>query len=138
MTPKSIYMRNMLLGYDRQLVSARRLARYRRSLQAASGEDQVSISREAKRRELVERVAREIVENLIISGSHNPVVEDIKSKLQEDLGQPIYFRYPPTDHDVQIFKETQQGPVEVGMEEKGQILQHLWKITLDKVDATML
>ena len=136
---KSIYVRNMLQGYDRQLVSARRLARYRRSLQIARGEDlEPSIPPEVKRRELVERVAREVVENLIISGSENPMVQSIKDSLQDDLGQRLHFTYPPSDHDVQIFKETPDGTVEVGYQEKGQILHRLWKITLDKVDATML
>ncbi len=135
---KSVYVQNMLMGYDRQLVSARRLARYRRSLQAARGEEEPSIPPEVKRRELVERVAREIVENLIISGSKSPIVEAIKLQLEEDLGQPIHFTYPPTEHDLQIFKETDQGAVEVDPQEKGAILHRLWKITLDKVDATML
>ena len=135
---KSVYVQNMLMGYDRQLVNARRLARYRHSLRAARGEEEPSIPPEVKRRELVERVAREIVENLIISGSRNPVVEDIKAQLQADMGQPIYFTYPPTEHDLQIFRETDQGPVEVDTQEKGVILHKLWKITLDKVEATML
>lgn len=138
MTIKSIFVRNMLLGYDRQLVTARRLAKYRRSLQAAEALDAVTISREAKRRQLVERVAKEIVENLIIAGADNPVVHEIKAQLEKEVGQELYFEFPLTEQDLQIFRNTEQGPQEVRNDEKMHLLNRLWKITLDKVDATML
>jgi alkanesulfonate monooxygenase SsuD/methylene tetrahydromethanopterin reductase-like flavin-dependent oxidoreductase (luciferase family) len=129
-------MRNMLLSYDRQLVTARRLARYRRALSAAG--DAVTISREAKRHQLIERVAREIIENLLIAGSDNPIVDEIKARLEADTGEKLHFKFPPTEQDLQIFRETKQGHVEVTNQEKVQILNRLWKVTLDKVDETML
>ncbi len=142
MTIRSFYVRNMLLNYDRQLVHARRLARYRRSLQAADAEDEVTISREAKRNHLVERVAREIIENLVVAGSDNPIVEEIKKLLQDRYGENLQFAYPPmdlsVDQDMQIFRETDEGPKELNGVEKGEILQQLWKLTLDKVNETML
>jgi hypothetical protein len=128
----------MLLNYDRQLVNARRLARYRRTLQGADAGDEVRLSRQAKRRELVERVAREIVENLIITGSDNPIVQEIKDRLDQDYGEKLEIKYPPTELDIQIFTSGPSGPVELGQEEKARILQRLWKITLDKVSESML
>ncbi|THB70668.1 MAG: hypothetical protein D6E12_02445 [Desulfovibrio sp.] len=138
MTIKSTFVRNMLLGYDRQLVTARRLAKYRRSLRAAQAEDAVSIPREVKRRQLVERVAKEIVENLIIAGADNPVVHEIKAQLEKEFGEELYFEFPLTEQDLQIFRETPGGPQEIANHEKMHLLNRLWKITLDKVDETML
>ena len=138
MSKKSFPVRNMLLQYDRQLVNARRLARFKRSLRAAGAEDEVTISREAKRRELVERVAREIVENLVITGSDNPIVADIRRRLEKEFAQKLQFTYPPADEDLQIFKDTGQGQEEVTSDEKVMILNRLWAITLDRVDHTML
>lgn len=138
MTLKSTYFRNMLRGYDRQLVTGRRLARYTRTLHGGGLEDEVRESREIKRRALVERVSREIVENLILSGSQNPLVASIKEQLNQEFGNRLSFTYPPSEQDLQVFIETTGGPREIAPHEKVQVLNRLWQITLDKVDETML
>ena len=133
---RPFYVRNMLLGYDKQLVTARRLARYHRSLGKGLGDD--AEAKEAKRRHLVERVAREIVENLLMSGSESPIVQDIRQNLERDFGHELLFEYPIMEQDLQVFKQTSAGPEEVAPQEKMQIMNHLWKLTLDKVNETML
>ncbi len=135
-TFKPFYVRNMLLQYDRQLVTAKRLARYHRSL--GMGLDTDPIPKETKRRMLIERVAREIVENLLMSGSDSPIVAEIRGRLEEEIGYELVFEYPISEQDLQIFKNTPAGPMEVPSHEKMQIMNRLWKITLDKVDETML
>lgn len=132
-------VRAMLRTYGRQVTTARRLARYRRSLAAAGAEDEVRISREAKRRELVGRVAAEIVENCIVTGSDTPVVEDIKAELEEELGYPLVFAYPPQEQDMQIFRtDGPDGPEELTGELKTAVFKRLWELALEKVDETML
>ena len=129
----------MLRTYGRQVTTARRLARYRRSLRAAGAEDEVRISREAKRRELVGRVAAEIVENCIVAGSDSPVVTEIKAELEEELGFPLVFAYPPEDQEMQIFRhDPGGGPELIEGEEKVAVMRRLWELALEKVDATML
>ena len=128
----------MLLNYDKQLVTARRLARYRRSLMAGREDQLPEIPHEVKRRQLVERVAREVIENLIIVGGENPVVDDIKLSLEKEFQEDFYFEYPLTGQDLQIFRETPEGPQEIVDDEKMHILGRLWSLTLDKVDETML
>ena len=132
-------LRNMLRTYGRQITTARRLARYRRSLQAAGTQDQVEISREAKRRELVHKVAAEIVESLIVTGSENPVVVDIKKELETAFRTKFHFAYPPEDMDLQIFRVLGENEAEeVTGAERVRILEKLWHIALEKVDETML
>lgn len=138
MSTNSFYIRNMLLHYDRQLVTARRLARYRQVLRHAEGGEEPAIPPDVKRRIMVERVAREIFENLIVTGSDNPVVEEVRTELDRQSGERFTFTYPPTGLDVQIFREGSTGPEEVAPAEKGTILDRLWAITLAKVDDTML
>jgi alkanesulfonate monooxygenase SsuD/methylene tetrahydromethanopterin reductase-like flavin-dependent oxidoreductase (luciferase family) len=129
----------MLRTYGRQVTTARRLARYRRSLRAAGAEDEVRISREAKRRELVGRVAAEIVENCIVAGSDTPIVEEIKAELEEELGFPLIFAYPPEDQEMRIFRhEPGLDPAPIDGEEKVAIMRRLWELALEKVDETML
>lgn len=136
MAIKSLFVKNMLANYDRQLLNARRLARYRRVMNG--GEDHVALSRDARRKQMVQRVAREIIENLIITGADNPLVSEIKNQLEEETGENLRFAYPLVDQDLQIFRVTDEGPTEVSSNERMSLLQRLWEITLDKVDETML
>jgi hypothetical protein len=132
-------LRNMLRTYGRQITTARRLARYRRSLRAAGAEDQIEISREAKRRELVHKVAAEIVESLIVTGSDNPVVEEILRELETAFRTKFLFAYPPEEQDLQIFRVPgEKNAVEVTGAERTKVLEKLWHIALEKVDETML
>lgn len=139
MTALPYQVRAMLRTYGRQVTTARRLARYRRSLRAAGAEDEVRISREAKRRELVGRVAAEIVENCIVTGSDTPVVEEIKAELEEELGYPLVFAYPPEEQEMQLFRmNAGREPEEIVGEEKARVVKRLWELALEKVDETML
>ncbi len=128
----------MLRTYGKQLTSAKRLARFRRALQLTRSQDEVTISRDAKRRELVERIAKEIIENLIVSNTENPIVHRILGRLESETGKQYMFEYPLDGMDVQIFEDTEKGPNEVIGEERLQVMRHLWDITLDSVDQTML
>ncbi len=129
----------MLRTYGKQITTARRLARYRKMLRAANGEDEVVISREAKRRDLVHRVTSEIIENLITTGSDAPIAAELIEELSEDFGHPLVFAYPPEEQELQIFKILGEGKAqEVSPEEKGAIFERLWRLALEKVDDTML
>lgn len=131
-------VQKMLQTYGKQLTSAKRLARFRRALKLSRSQDEVTISREAKRRELVERIAREIIENLIVSNTENPVVGSILQQLEHETGKQYVFEYPLDGMDVQILHDAQGGPNEVIGPERQEVMQRLWKITLARVDATML
>lgn len=133
----SIYNRSRLLQYDRQLVTARRLARVRRLMNKGE-EDPSPEEMEARRRELVERVSREVIENLIIVGSDSPVVKEVREDLERWFGGPLLLEYPPSEARLHIYKVVGEQPREVASEESEAILARLWEITLDKVNSTML
>jgi len=129
----------MLRTYGKQITTARRLARYRKMLRAADGEDEAVISREAKRRDLVHRVTTEIIENLLTTGSDTPVAAELIEELSEEVGHPLVFAYPPEEQELQIFKMLGDGQAqEATPEEKGAIFERLWRLALEKVDDTML
>jgi hypothetical protein len=133
-----VNVRLMLRTYGKQLTSAKRLARFKRALVLSGAQDQVSISREAKRRELVERIAQEVIENLLVNGQENPVVTGVLEDLEQDLGERVLFDYPLDGGEVQILRQTEEGAKEFDPDEKMRILRRLWEITLDRVDGTML
>jgi hypothetical protein len=133
-----VNVRLMLRTYGKQLTSAKRLARFKRALVLSGAQDQLTISREAKRKELVERIAQEVIENLLVNGQENPVVNGVLEDLEQDLGEKVLFDYPLDGGEVQILRQTEEGPKETTPEEKMRILRRLWEITLDRVDGTML
>lgn len=136
MTMHTFYTRQMLLQYGRQLVAARRLARYDQLLGRGQRRDTESTA--AKRRDTVERVAREIMENLIFSGSDNPTVQEVKDRLTREIGEELVFRYPPADQGFKIFRITDGEEKELPEAEKQRAMALLWEVTLRTVDETML
>lgn len=131
-------IQHMLRTYGKQLTSARRLARFRRALMIARGQDPDAMPRDVRRRQLVERVAREIIENLIVEGTENPVVQEIKAELEFEVGSPLVFEYPLDGEDLHILRYTPDGPQALGATEAGAVMGRLWEITYAKVDETML
>ena len=136
MTSVPMSMRNMVRQYERQLLNARRLARYRTALRLARGDELPDP--EEMRRLLVEKVAKELYEHLLFTGSDNPVAESIRKDLSVSAGAPLHFQYAPGEAAVQLIREGASGPEAVNPHEKALLLETLWRITLAKVDATML
>lgn len=135
MSIKSFYVRKMLLQYDKQLVADRRI---RRHMQLANTGQEELISPDQKRQIMVERVAQEVFENLLFSGSDNPVVLEVKESLEAEMGEKLSFKFPPTKLDFEIYRETNEGSVKIGPDETSGLLNRLWDITLEKVNETML
>ena len=138
MTNASTHVRNMLRQYERQLLNARRLARYRMALRLAQGDADPPEPKEVRRRRLVEKVARELYEHLLFTGSENPVAASIRKELSVIAGAQLHFQYTPGEAALQLIREGGSGPEEVSPHEKARLLDKLWHITLAKVDETML
>ena len=75
-------MRIMLQGYEQQLLAARRLARFRVRRRLAEGLEPQDPDPSVKRRAYVEKVAQELFDSLIFTGSDNPVVEEIRREMK--------------------------------------------------------
>lgn len=87
----SAQLRMMLQGYEQQLLAARRLARLRMRRRVAEGDDPGDPDPSASRHIMVEKVARELYETLLYTGSDNPVVEEIRQELGREVGQEVQF-----------------------------------------------
>ncbi len=133
----SFFVRNMLHQYDRQLVTSRRLARFRQKIYQAAGENPDE-NAEQRRKLMVESVARELFENLLFTGSDVPIVQDIQEALMAQRNERLLFKYPPGGLELTILKETEDGFIELSAHEKENVLAQAWTITLHIVDDTML
>ncbi|SKA72847.1 DVU0524 family FlgM-associated protein [Desulfobaculum bizertense] len=127
----------MLRHYGQQLLYARFMAR---SALAAGGYDvseEEAALRAERRKELVEQISAEIVENLIPSDSQNPIVLEIMEDLEQEFKEKFELVYPPGEAGMHVYKESEVGFVPVPIRDRNQILRRLWEITQEKVDATM-
>jgi hypothetical protein len=131
-------VKNVMRTYDQHQEAGRRIARFKKYMDRAGQQDSVSISKEAKRRQLVEKVAGEIVDNLIGSDTANPVVREIKAQMAKEFGQDVLFRYPSDGNGLQILKKTAQGVAELTNGEKDAFMRRLWEVALTRVNETML
>ncbi len=125
--------------YDRQLETARRLSRLGQYMKRGGQADAITISREAKRLQLVDKVAREIVHNLIGTNSKNPVVQAIRQQLSAEFKSELNFTYSPEGEGLHILKKDEKKKtVRVPADEKEKIMARMWEITKEKVNETML
>lgn len=138
MTINPFLVKSVLRTYDQHLDTGRRIARFQKYMDRAGEGDSISISKEAKRRQMVEKVTREIVDNLIGSDSANPVVIEIKDQLTRELGGDVVFQYPANGDGLQILRNTRNGVTELTNCEKDAFMQRLWEVALNKVNETML
>lgn len=138
MDTQSFYTRHMLLQYGRQLISSRRLARYHQLLGKDKASQGMLPSPDIQRRMMVEKIAREVVDNLIFAGSENPVVLEVRERLDQELGEHFVFQYPPGELEFKIFRQEGEELVEVTSDDKHIVMGRLLDITRQTVAETML
>lgn len=136
MTAAPLQVRKMLRTYGKQIGIARRLARRRLADLGPGDMDQAA--KAARRRVLVEQVAREIVENLLAAGSENEVIGEIRLRLREEVGVDVEVFYPPDELGTKVFLLDAGVMREAGEEERAAVMSRLWEIALETVDKTML
>ena len=130
-------LRMMLQGYEQQLLAARRLARLRMRRRMAAGDDPNDPDPAARRHLMVEKVARELYEALLYTGSDNPVVEEIRQELGREVGQDVQFTYPPGGR-LRIVGLGPEGLEPLSDEKLRASRNALWRVTRKKVDESML
>ncbi|MFP4658069.1 MAG: DVU0524 family FlgM-associated protein [Desulfonatronovibrionaceae bacterium] len=129
--------KNALKTYDRQLDTGRKLNRLRKYLRKRQKKDNVYLGEE-KRRQMVEKISAEIVENLLTSKSDNELVREIKREMEENLGTSLFFFYPPNGEEMQILKSDPKEDQDMTDKERERVMRTLWVTTVRVVDRTML
>lgn len=129
-------IQNILQQYNRQQYKTKQLAKLRESMpQSPRSGDRVSLSQQGRRQQLVEDIAQEIIHNLLVSGSTNPMVQEVKAELESEVGKPLLFQFLPKENRLDVRKDNGER---VSAEEEEHILQRLWDLTRQKVDETMI
>ena len=87
--------RIMLHSYEQQLLTARRLAKHKVRMRLAQGLEPDDPDPAPKRMAFSAQISQELYDSLLFYPNANPVVEEIREELSNELGQTIEFTYPP-------------------------------------------
>lgn len=129
-------MRIMLNCYEQQLLAARRLARYRIKKRVAEGMNPQDPDPSVQRQKYVKQVAEELYTSLLLTGSDNPMVENIRKELSIRLKKEVEFTYPPGGK-LRIIARDEKGARPLTAEEAQIAKQMLWRITSQTIDQSM-
>ena len=87
----SYQIQNVLKVYSKQLSQQKFLAKNRTLGQNTASADSVSISSKGKRQAIIEKVATNIIDKIIIDGPKEQVGETITTQIEKELGKKINF-----------------------------------------------
>lgn len=130
-------LKNVLNSYERQIINARKLARYKVRMRLAQGLEPDDPDPLPKRREFATKIAQELYDSLLFYPDANPVVEEIRKELSEALGQKVEFTYPPGG-TLRIAVREKTGLRHLDAEEQAQARETLRRITNNKVDQGLI
>lgn len=147
MTITSFQVQNILRTYARQLSRGQRLAR-NRAAQAQQKSDEINISIEARRRQVIEKITAEIVAGI---GSRVPglregmsgVEEQALRQLSEEYGQELDIKQDEFSGQL-IFKVLNpeggegQATQELSREQSEVLQDRLYAITQEIIDKNMI
>lgn len=145
MTITSYQVQNILRTYAKQLSRGQRLARTRAASEPRPA-DQVHISIEARRKQVIEKITSEIVVNI---GSRLPgmgralgdVEEQALKQLSAEYGKPLdIFQDEHTGQLMFKVVDPEQGTVtaNLGSEESATLQERLYIITQEIIDQNMV
>ena len=100
--------------------------------------DKVSISPEAKRKAIIERVASDIVDRLVQNGPHNNIEKEVFKKLESEYGG--HLALDQEDSTGLLFKEIDENGEttnSLSIEDSKFLTQKLEEITKDTVSENL-
>ena len=136
----SYMLKNMMRSYDRQIDNGQRLERIQKHLAPllTPKDKQKDGQGRTKRDQLVQQISREIIDNLLGSGSTNPIVQEIKDEIDREFPEKLFFSYGISDNELNILRSTPQGVTVLSPEDRAKVMTRIKEITLDKVSKTLI
>lgn len=138
MSPDQAYKmpRHILLEYHKQLVTSRTTAFHQHNLQLL-GQSTLD-DPEARRKEVIKRVARELWTNFVARGEDTAMLRHLKETLCKDFNETFQFTYEAGGFELIISRKTEDGYVPVNNSEKINITNRAWYIALETISAFTL
>lgn len=134
---QSLRMRQVLQKYDQQLLTARRLARFRARNQQRNGLDVQEPDPAIKRKDFVESVASEMFTALLFTGIPDELMEEIRQELCKVFKKDFEFVFPPNSN-LCIYMKDGKKRRQLTTEEAQVVSRALAAIMSQKIDKSML
>ncbi len=134
---QTMRMRMVLQKYDQQLLTARRLARFRAKVQQRNGEEIVEPDPSEKRRKYVESMASEMFTSLLFTGLPDELMEEIRLELCKKFKKEFEFVFPPNSNLCIYIKDGKKRR-QLNDEESQVVSRELALITSQKVEKGMM
>jgi len=132
-------LKNMMRSYDRQIGNGQRLEHIRKYLSPLTAKKTEENDAGEKRRDrLVQQISREIMDNLLGSGSSNPIVQEIKEELDREFPEKLFFSYGVADSELKIMRVTGNTSVTLSPEDRDKVMDRVREITREKVGRTLI
>ena len=130
-TPKII---NAIQKYHIQQNRSKRIWALKNILTRQLSEDKVSLSEQGKRKELISRLTKEVVNNLISAKNQPEIVQEIKQELEDEYGHKLVFKFDPKEKSLTVRREDKRQLSETEQEE---LIKKLWNITYKKLNSVL-
>jgi hypothetical protein len=129
---------NVLKVYSKQLSQTRMIER-QKELGRKQPTDNVTISAEAKRQSIIDKVAADIVDRITQSGPQDDVEKQIVGKLETEIGQPVSFANRREDQFVfnVIDGNNEKTTNTLAIENSGFLINRLEQLAKEAVDKNM-
>lgn len=133
----NLHMRQVLQKYEQQLLTARRLAKFRAKIQAREGEEIREPDPSVKRRMYVEKMASEMLSAIVFTGVPSAIMEEIRQELGQLFNKDFEFVFPP-DSNLCIYVRDGETRRKLSSEEEPVVTAALSALTNRKVEQGML
>ena len=134
----SYHVHNVLRAYGKQLSLGKRGIRAKNTMPSNQA-DSITISAEARRKAVIEKVASDIVDRVVQSGPRDSIEHEALQELESEYGSRLI---PDEDESTElVFKviDRQKGEEikKLSIEDSKALKTRLEEITKKKVDSTM-
>lgn len=129
-------LNQILEVYEKQVLTARQLARFRAKSRKAAGLDPSEPERGQNRNRTISSVVEELSLTLMFTGNKFPVIEDIRKEVSRQLDKEVEFVYPP-GKPLKYYIRDEKGLRRLTPEEQRFLDEALLRITRQKVDEKM-
>lgn len=129
-------LNRILEVYEKQVLTARQLARFRAKSRKAAGLEPSDPERGLNRNKTISSVVEELSLTLMFTGNKFPVIEDIRKEVSRQLEKEVEFVYPP-GKPLKYYIRDEQGLRRLTPQEQQFMDEALLRITRQKVDEKM-
>lgn len=138
MTISTYQVHNVLRAYGKQLSQGRRMPRTT-GAGAPNQADRISISSQARRKAVIDKVTSDIVNRIIHEGPRNEVEQGVLRQLEDEYGDSLAVKRENSELVFKVIdKENGEVTKTLSIEESRFLQDRLEQITKNKVNGQMI